>query len=268
MGYFFSLASLSKSSTETALDGSEIFIIISGFVLAFGAIGEYLDEHGKLPRWMAWRKLVFIILVVVSLIGEFVGDAGVFVFSRHLQTISDDELAKVIKDARDANSLAATAFGRAESAIARLDPRVNFTFKFLYELSGAPKAKAVVWYAPSHDAGALFLAMTIRNLLASGDPSGAGWEVAEPAPIPVGRDPNLGDVGVVKSSRLPLVCQKVPPNPCAALIAALSVSLTTGINVAQSADLPEDTFWIVVKQRPPASPAPFGPIPFSPGKGP
>jgi hypothetical protein len=97
MGYTFSLYlfSLSKSATETALGGSEILLIISGLVLAFGAIGEYLAEHGKLPRCMEWPKLVFILMVVVSLLGEFIGDAGVFLFSGHLQTISDGEYTTV-----------------------------------------------------------------------------------------------------------------------------------------------------------------------------
>jgi len=91
MGYFSSLLSLSKFATETALNVAELVIIASGLLLAFGAIGEYLEEHDRLPRWMAWPKLVFIILVVASLIGEFLGDAGVFVFSEHLQSINDQE---------------------------------------------------------------------------------------------------------------------------------------------------------------------------------
>jgi hypothetical protein len=97
MGYFFSLFSLSKSATETALNVAELVIIVSGLLLAFGAIGEYLEEHGRLVRWMAWPKLVFIVLVVASLIGEFLGDAGVFVFSEHLQFINDAE-ANVLRE--------------------------------------------------------------------------------------------------------------------------------------------------------------------------
>ena len=91
MGYFLSLFALSKSATETALNIAELTIIISGLLLAFGAIGEYVEEHQRLPRWMEWPKIVFIVLVVASLIGEFVGDAGVFLFSEHLQSINDTE---------------------------------------------------------------------------------------------------------------------------------------------------------------------------------
>jgi hypothetical protein len=99
MGYL----SLSKAAAETALDGSEILLIVSGLVLAFGAIGEYLLDHErKLPRWIRWPKLAFILMVVVSLIGEFSGDAGVFFFSRQLQAISDGEYAALNKEAGDA----------------------------------------------------------------------------------------------------------------------------------------------------------------------
>jgi hypothetical protein len=92
MGYLFALFSLSKSATETALNVSELTILAAGLLLAFGATGEYLEEHNRLPCWMAWPKLVFILIVVTSLIGEFLGDAGVYVFSSELQSISDREL--------------------------------------------------------------------------------------------------------------------------------------------------------------------------------
>ncbi len=111
MGYFFS--SLSKSVTESLLDASEIVLIISGFVLFFGAVGEYLEAHGKLPRWMKWPKLVFIVMVVVSLVGEFLGDAGVFVFSSHLQAISEAEFTALNREAGNARKSAGAANERA-----------------------------------------------------------------------------------------------------------------------------------------------------------
>jgi hypothetical protein len=102
MGYLFSLlASMSKATTETFLNISELVILGSGFLLAFGAIGEYLVEHGKLLTWIRWPKIVFVVMVVVSLIGEFLGDAGVYIFSSHLQTISDQELGDVIDENTD-----------------------------------------------------------------------------------------------------------------------------------------------------------------------
>jgi hypothetical protein len=83
---------LSKAATEIGLTISEIAILVFGALLAFGAIGEYLEEHNRLPGCMEWPKLAFIIMVVAGLVGEFVGDAGVFGFSMHLQTLSDLEL--------------------------------------------------------------------------------------------------------------------------------------------------------------------------------
>lgn len=109
MGYLFSWARLSKSATESCLDAAEITILLAGLILAYGAIGEYLEEHGRLPRWMTWSKrprLVFVWMVALSLVGEFAGDAGVFVFSRRLQSISDIEVAALGKQAGQANERA------------------------------------------------------------------------------------------------------------------------------------------------------------------
>jgi hypothetical protein len=102
MGYLFSWASLSKSASETALNGSEFLLLACGLVLAVGAAGEYLEDHGRLPDWMKWSrkpKLVFVWMVAISLLGEFIGDAGVLMFSGHLQSISDSESAALNKEA-------------------------------------------------------------------------------------------------------------------------------------------------------------------------
>jgi len=116
VGYFFCLLSPSKSAVETSLNVAELIIIVSGLALAFGAIGEYLEEHSKLPRWMGWPKLVFIILVVTSLIGEFLGDAGVFVFSRQLQKIEGAEISDLDVRAKGAVEDATTALRNADDA--------------------------------------------------------------------------------------------------------------------------------------------------------
>src|SRR5579859_1339859 len=95
MGYFFSLLFLSKSATSIDLDISEAFLLISGLLLLVGAIGEYLEDHKRLPRWANWPKLTFEIIVAVSLAGEFIAYGGVFVFSRHLQSIDDAEVSSL-----------------------------------------------------------------------------------------------------------------------------------------------------------------------------
>lgn len=121
MGYLLLLLSLSKYEAEWALEWSEIAIIISGFILAFGAIGEYLHQHERLPRWMQWPKLVFILMVAISLIGEFIGDAGVFVFSTDLQRIEGAEIETLDRKAKAALALADKAAD--DSVTAKTDAR-------------------------------------------------------------------------------------------------------------------------------------------------
>lgn len=116
MGYALLLISFSKPATEGALDASEILILLCGLVLAIGAAGEYIEEHSTLPRWMKWSrrpKMVFVWMVALSLVGEFIGDAGVFVFSGHLETINDGEYAALNKEAGIAREDAADANERA-----------------------------------------------------------------------------------------------------------------------------------------------------------
>jgi|SRR5665213_3547874 len=126
MGYLFSWISLSKSVAESGLDDSEILIIVAGLLLTLGAIGEYLEDHKKFPGWFEWPKLVFILMVVVGLVGEFFGDAGVFVFSGALQSISDTEVANLNKEAGaarreagDANKAAGVARDEAANTALR-----------------------------------------------------------------------------------------------------------------------------------------------------
>jgi hypothetical protein len=119
MGYALLLISFSKPATETALDASEILILLCGLILAIGAVGEYIEEHGTLPGWMKWSrrpKMVFVWMVALSLVGEFVGDAGVFVFSGHLQTINDGEYAALNKEAGTARRDAGNANKEAGAA--------------------------------------------------------------------------------------------------------------------------------------------------------
>jgi len=116
MGYFFSL---SKSTTEHWLNGCELLPLVCGLVLAYGAAGEYLEEHGKLPGWMRWTrepKFIFVWMVAISLFGEFAGDAGVYIFSGHLQSISDQEIKDANSRALDAATSARNAKGDAAQA--------------------------------------------------------------------------------------------------------------------------------------------------------
>ena len=65
-------------------------------------------------------------MVALSLVGEFVGDAGIFVFSGHLQTVNDGEVAALNKEAGDARRDAGNAnheagLARKEAADANKD---------------------------------------------------------------------------------------------------------------------------------------------------
>jgi hypothetical protein len=105
-----------KTKAERGLTDSEIVLIVCGLVLALGAIGEYLEEHKKLPRLVKWPRLVFIVMVVIGLLGEFFGDAGVFVFSSKLQQIEGAEIQALDRLAKAARDNANEAIDKSSKA--------------------------------------------------------------------------------------------------------------------------------------------------------
>jgi hypothetical protein len=126
MGYFFSL---SKSAATVGFEVSEWMLLIFGGILVLGIFGEYK----KLPKraLSLCSASVFEILVMVGVAGELLGDGGVFVFSSHLQSIEDHELAslgsnaeqlearlKAVGDkATQAESTSATASAKSNGAV-------------------------------------------------------------------------------------------------------------------------------------------------------
>jgi hypothetical protein len=146
MGYFLSL---SKETTEHWLNAAELMLLVCGLVLAYGAAGEYLEEHGKLPRSMRWArepKLVFVWMVAISLFGEFAGDAGVYIFSGQLQTISDTELTQLknenlklqgqVGDTAEKLRLANDRFAAIDKRAGALDTRMDGASTKLDTLEG------------------------------------------------------------------------------------------------------------------------------------
>jgi hypothetical protein len=115
MGYFF--ISLAKSPTITALDVSEWGLLVFGLILTIGALGEYKRLPGLALRFFS--HTTFELMVAVGIAGEFLADGGVFLFSRHLQAISDGEFAGLNREAADARREAASA--NKESGKARKD---------------------------------------------------------------------------------------------------------------------------------------------------
>jgi hypothetical protein len=92
------LLSQSKSATSIALDTSEIVLLLFGILLTVGLVGEY----AKSERWKRHVK-TFEMLVIIGVAGELLADGGIFLFSAHLQTIADLEIAELAKKAGEAN---------------------------------------------------------------------------------------------------------------------------------------------------------------------
>lgn len=123
MGYFFSLFSLSKSATNGALNWSELALLIFGIVLIVGLVGEYRtsDPHSRCMKF-------FEMLVIIGVLGELVGDGGIFLFSHQLQVISDNEILEANRNAGDAKSsakAAAVAAARANEAAGNAQQKVG-----------------------------------------------------------------------------------------------------------------------------------------------
>jgi hypothetical protein len=104
------LLSLSRSATSAALDISEIALLVFGIVLVLGLVGEV----AKSERWRKWLR-IFELMVIIGVAGELVADGGIFLFSRHLQTITETEYADLNKQATDAYNQAEHARKEADS---------------------------------------------------------------------------------------------------------------------------------------------------------
>jgi hypothetical protein len=102
------LLSPSKLATSVALDVSEIALFLFGVLLVAGLIGEYAKSE-------RWKKHVrtFEMFVIIGVAGELLADGGIFLFSNHLQTTADLEIADLTKKAGDAIRDAASANERA-----------------------------------------------------------------------------------------------------------------------------------------------------------
>ncbi len=101
---------LSKSATSFWLDASEIALLVFGAVLVIGLVGEV----AKSDRWRR-RLRVFELMVIIGVAGELIADGGIFLFSRHLQTISEAEYSGLNRQAADALKQAEIARKEADS---------------------------------------------------------------------------------------------------------------------------------------------------------
>jgi hypothetical protein len=102
---------LSKSGASTGLDCSEILLLVFGLMVAIGVLGE----STKSEKWKKWHR-TFELLVIIGVAGELFADGTIFIFSKHLQTISDSELTAAIRKAGDAELSADKAADAADRA--------------------------------------------------------------------------------------------------------------------------------------------------------
>jgi hypothetical protein len=80
------LFSPSQSATLAWLDSSELALLLFAAVLAIGLIGQQFTQSRGKGRLMH-------ACVVIGISGELISDGSISLFSRHLQAISDREIA-------------------------------------------------------------------------------------------------------------------------------------------------------------------------------
>jgi hypothetical protein len=187
MGYVLFSAccwpTLSKSFTISALDVSEAALFVFGLALTVGVLGEYK----KFPTVLRASLATFEVLVVIGIAGELIADGAIFVFSRHLQTISEGEYAVLNNEAGKANKRSREL--ELESLSLRKEltaqgPRANLLYgqatdKFIAELKPFRLQKIEVRYSRvslnlfNIDHDTMSLAMRLQYLLGQSE-----WDVA------------------------------------------------------------------------------------------
>jgi hypothetical protein len=91
---------LSKKVAERLLTSGEFGLVIFGFVVAVGLIGEYISTKRR-ERWLPsstrpkfWNwPVIWLSVVVIAVFSEFVCDAAVWEASDALQVIADHDIA-------------------------------------------------------------------------------------------------------------------------------------------------------------------------------
>lgn len=123
--------SISKPLALTSLSISEWALLLFGVLLVLGLIGEFLADHEP-KKFSKIRKLkrVFEILVIAGVAGEILADGGIFTFSGRLQSLSDLEVAASNERAKTADENANEAALRV-AEIGRTNAQLSLTIEQL-----------------------------------------------------------------------------------------------------------------------------------------
>jgi len=110
--------SLSDADAKWWLGKSELLLLVSTVLLTFGLLGEWSDsEDWKKRSLYKAAKLA----VIIGVVGELIGDAGIFESGDRIQELSTREILALTKSAGDAKQLADEASKQAQTAIAALN---------------------------------------------------------------------------------------------------------------------------------------------------
>jgi hypothetical protein len=112
-------SAMAKSAAAAGLHWSEISLMIGGFIVVVGLIGEYVE------RWKHYLK-VFEVMVILGVAIELIADGGIYVFSERVQEIADLQVATLERESSNAKKMAAEAMERA-SANERETARIKNT---------------------------------------------------------------------------------------------------------------------------------------------
>ncbi|HEV3221218.1 MAG TPA: hypothetical protein VGZ48_15740 [Candidatus Acidoferrales bacterium] len=135
----------------------------------------------------------------------------------------------------------------------RAGPRMLDVPRFMLELKGQPRGKVEIFFKDADSEASLF-AGQIRRWLGQGENGdGAGWDVSRPRPF----KPTVGLAGSGSSTGItveaPAGSENVPGKPLWCLTNAIIMGLNRGNDsfaIEFRADLPEDTFVLLIGQRP------------------
>jgi hypothetical protein len=98
------LKEISEDSAQWLLAWSEVLLLISAVTLAIGIIGEWPEsEQWRTRLWYKAAKAA----VLLGVIGELLGDGGIFEASARLQLIQDKTVQEARTNAASANERAA-----------------------------------------------------------------------------------------------------------------------------------------------------------------